>query len=57
MPRAGKRCGGRLNVFISFSWAVCFLEDAVLLPVEPTLQQRFHLPVVVTNVYNRVVAS
>lgn len=29
MPRAGKRCGGQLNVFISFSGATGVLEDAV----------------------------
>lgn len=34
MPRAGKRCGSQLNVLISFSGSVGFLEDAVSLPVE-----------------------
>lgn len=34
MPRAGKRCGGQLNVLMSFSGAVSFLEDALSLPVK-----------------------
>lgn len=34
MPRAGKRYGDQLNVFISFYGAAGFLEDSVSLPVE-----------------------
>lgn len=57
MPRAGKRNGGQLNVFISFSWVGGFLEDAVSLSVKAYTAAALSFVVLLTNVYYRVVAS